>query len=129
MTHLTRAAMALAFVGVATSMAAAALYPSVLTAPGSVSVKPDDDFLIGAPANPTTGYTWSVSVSDPKVLGFKGSAYQRPASATLGAGGQTVFAFEAAHAGVATITLSYRRAWEKNLKAVRTMRFTVTVTP
>jgi inhibitor of cysteine peptidase len=90
-------------------------------------VKPDDDFLIALAANPTTGYGWTATVSNPKVVSADGAAYRAPASKALGAGGEQVLAFEAQHPGTATITLRYRRPWEKSTPAAQTVTILVRV--
>lgn len=122
-----RLVVALFFAATLGGVAAAALSPTVFTKPGPIAVKPDDDFLIAVPANPTTGYRWSATVSDPKVVTAEGSAYQSPATVMPGAGGQQVFSLEAGHPGKATISLAYARPWEKNVKPAKVLLFTVSV--
>ena len=119
--------MAAAAIATAAAPAFAALNPHVVTASGPASVKSGDEILVALPANPTTGYSWSAAVSGKDVVVNEGSAYRAPSSAALGAGGEQILAFEARRAGKATITLSYRRPWEKGVKAARTVIVTVTV--
>ena len=109
------------------STATAAIYPKVVTGSGGVALKPDDDFLVALPANPTTGYSWTVRVSDKNIVSAEGSAYKSPTGKAMGAGGEQVFGFEAVHAGSATITLEYRRPWEKGTKAAQTVTIRVQV--
>lgn len=122
----TLPALALAL-GACAAPAWAGLFPHVLTASGTVTVKPDDDFLVALPANPTTGYSWAATVSNAKVVTADGAAYRAPASKAMGAGGEQVLAFEAQHPGTATITLSYRRPWEKSTPAAQTVTIVVRV--
>lgn len=119
-------ALALALIACA-APALAGLYPMVLSASGAVTVKPNDDFLVALAANPTTGFSWTASSSDAKVVSAHGSAYRAPASGALGAGGEQVLAFRAQHPGTATITIRYRRPWEKSVPAARAVVITVTV--
>lgn len=115
-----------AAVAVAAAPAFAALNPHVVTAAGPVTVKPGEELLVALASNPTTGYSWAAAVSGAAVTA-EGSAYRAPSGAALGAGGEQILAFEAVRAGTATITLSYRRPWEKGKKAARTVVVTVTV--
>lgn len=107
--------------------ALAGLYPHVLTGSGTVTVKPDDDILVALPANVTTGYSWSATSSNPKIVTADGTAYRARASKAMGAGGEQILTFEAQKSGTAVITLSYRRPWEKTAKAAQTVTITVTV--
>ncbi|MFN2527840.1 MAG: protease inhibitor I42 family protein [Candidatus Baltobacteraceae bacterium] len=122
-----RPVAALFFAASLGGVAAAALNPTVFTKPGPIAVKHGDDFLIAAPANPTTGYSWTVRVSDPYIVSAEGSAYQGTATVVPGAGGEQVFSFGAQHSGHATISLAYSRPWEKNLKPAKVLLFTVDV--
>ncbi len=122
-----RLGVALFFAATLGGVAAAALNPTVFTKPGPIVVKPDDEFLIALASNPGTGYRWTATVSDAKVISSEGSAYQAPATVMPGAGGQQVFSFEAKHQGKATISLAYARPWEKNVRAAKVLLFTVSV--
>ncbi len=117
--------LALFFAATLSSGGTAALSPTVFTQPGPLAVKPDDDFLIALASNPSTGYRWSATVSGSKAVTAKGSAYQSRAPGMPGAGGQQVFSFQAGHAGTATISLAYARPWEKNVKPIKQLFFTV----
>lgn len=76
-------------------------------------------------SNPSTGYGWTV-VGDPAPLRLGKASYQKNAkSGTVGAPGNQVFRFSANSAGMANLTLAYRRSWEYNVPPAKT--FTVKV--
>ncbi len=92
----------------------------------------DADLTIGSalivklPANPSTGYSWAV-VGEPSPLKLQKSAFHHGTgkSNAVGASGTSVFHFSASSAGMATLTMVYRRSWEYNVAPIKT--FTVRV--
>ncbi len=66
--------------------------------------------------NPSTGYSWSYTISDPDVLRVTTDTFT-PASSdpsVAGAPGTRAVTFEAAAEGTALLTFVYARPWEKN---------------
>lgn len=92
----------------------------------------DADLTIGStlivklPANPSTGYTWTV-VGEPSPLKLQKTSFHHGAAKgnMAGASGTSHFHFSASSAGMATLTLVYRRSWEYNVAPIKT--FTVRV--
>jgi inhibitor of cysteine peptidase len=92
----------------------------------------DTDLTIGSalvvklPANPSTGYNWTV-VGEPSPLKLHKSSFRKGATqgSSVGASGTSVFQFSASSSGMATLTLVYRRSWEYNIAPIKT--FTVRV--
>jgi len=122
-------AVALALVAFALPAVAQELSGNVYTDPATpVSIAKGHDFLIALAANPTTGYSWTATVSNGNVEN-EGSAYQaHPAAAGMvGSGGQQIFSFEGSAKGTATITFAYARPFEKGKPAAKTVVFHVTV--
>jgi predicted secreted protein len=83
-------------------------------------------------SNPSTGYAWYATSSDPDVVSQMGEAqYQEPASNSsqpvLGAAGTETLYFEATGAGSATLTLEYKRGWETDTAPDQTITITVIV--
>ena len=70
-------------------------------------------------ANPSTGYSWFVNISDQKVIiQMAETEYQEASPNTtpiLGAPVEKTFLFQAVEAGQATITLDYKRGWETDV--------------
>ena len=121
-------AFACALMVTGSALAVESVNGSVFTS-SPIAVKIGQDFLIALPGNITTGYSWTAKSSGGAVA-VEGSAYQGPAaSATprMGAGGQQIFVLEAVKAGTSTVTFSYGRPWQKNVKPARTMVFAITV--
>jgi inhibitor of cysteine peptidase len=83
--------------------------------------------LIQLPANPTTGYTWTVNGSVAPLTKSGKTNYAANSSA-MGAGGTQSLTFYAENTGTATITLDYRRPWENDPPA-KTFTVTFTVIP
>ena len=91
-----------------------------------------DLLLIKLQANPSTGFSWSPADQ------AKGSAVELKSKKFLtasqmsaeiqpmpGQGGQTTLTYRVVGIGKATISLSYRRPWEKKAKPARTFAVTV----
>ncbi len=97
------------------------------TATPQIAAHHGTTFLVALPSNPTTGYAWTARVRGSGIVS-QGSAYQRPQSAGMGAGGQQVFSFDAVRNGTATITFSYARTWEKHVAPIKSAVFHVTTT-
>lgn len=97
-------------------------------APEQRAVRPGERFAVTLEANPTTGYAWSLAADpDPAVVRSLGSSFERPSDAPPGAGGRDVWTFDAVGVGSATITLVYRRPWERETPPARTHVVTVRV--
>jgi len=86
------------------------------TEPGqAINVGADQEFVIALDSNPTTGYQWQESY-DEAMLQFLGKTYEqgeRAKEGMVGAGGVEYFRFKALKKGNIEITMTYKRAWEK----------------
>ncbi len=76
----------------------------------------DSTFEITLPANPTTGYQWTIKQIDHSLLQLKSQQYIRPNTHLLGAGGAERFVFQLLegkpYPKQTEIELSYARSWE-----------------
>ena len=81
-------------------------------------------------SNPTTGYSWEISVSDPKVIKSVSDTYQEDNAAgnsatnevICGKGGYETFVFEGTGKGTAVITFNYAQHWKgENKGEIRTV--------
>ena len=98
----------------------------------AVTVKVGDNIQVVLSGNPTTGYTWSASLSDKDtaVLQQQGDqvyVQQNTAPSVVGAGGTFTFTFKAAAAGKVTLALGYARPFEAGVAPIQTYTVTVTV--
>lgn len=82
--------------------------------------------VVKLPSNPSTGYNWTV-VGDPAPLKLQKSSFvhSKSKSGVVGSSGTAIFRLSASSAGLATLTLVYRRSWEYNVAPMKT--FTVRV--
>jgi len=92
-----------------------------------VAVDAGEEFFVAMASNPTTGYTWSQTIADGKILAYEGNVYQPPSNGLIGAGGQQLFIYHANRSGSTTITLNYARPFEPGVAPVKTVTFNVTV--
>jgi inhibitor of cysteine peptidase len=84
-----------------------------------------ENFEIGLPEIPTTGFRWSlVSSGEPACVALD-NFYEQPDIHALDQQGTHYWRFEAAKAGLGQIELAYRRSWEQAQNAAR--RFTLNV--
>jgi inhibitor of cysteine peptidase len=93
----------------------------------TVSLGVGDRIEVTLPSNQTTGYQWVVTDLGP-LTQVGESEYDAPSSTgVVGAGGTEKFTFEAKKTGSGTLTLEYRRAWEKDVPAEEAWSVTVEV--
>ncbi len=91
------------------------------------SVQAGEEIFIALPSNPTTGYAWTASVSDEKILSYEGNIPQPPSTGTMGAPGQQLFIFHANRSGSTTLSFSYGRVFESGTAPAKTLTYTITV--
>ena len=97
-----------------------------------ISVKNGELFVVELPANPSTGYQWSV-VQPPDAVELVEEHVAPPAAGTTAAGlpaavgssGDQKFTFMAKRQGEAEIRFELKRAWES--EPIDTRSFTVVV--
>jgi inhibitor of cysteine peptidase len=93
----------------------------------ALDARPGTMIVIELPENPTTGFRWSLRSKVEPVLTRKSDAFERPAKAPLGAGGNRRFSFAASARGEAAILLWNWREWEGEGSVEKRYRVTVTV--
>jgi inhibitor of cysteine peptidase len=96
----------------------------------AVAVKAGEDVQVILEGNPTTGYTWTATVSDPAVLQQQGDpvyAQGNTDPSIVGAGGTFTFTFKAAAAGEVTLKFDYARPFDTGVAPIQTCSMTVTV--
>jgi inhibitor of cysteine peptidase len=92
-----------------------------------IVVDAGEEFFIALASNETTGYTWSQSVADGRILAYEGNVYQGPSNGMMGTGGQQIFIYHANRTGTTTIAFSYARPFEPNAPPAKMLTFNVTV--
>ncbi len=114
MKRFALAAIALSVLTATSLLSCAAPKAAVYVDPTqTIFAKVNEEFTIGIPANPTTGYQWTAS-HDTSLLSLVGSEYKasKQAKGLVGAGGVQYFKFKALKAGMARISFSYQRPAE-----------------
>jgi inhibitor of cysteine peptidase len=76
-----------------------------------IKVKFGDIFNLSLDSNPSTGYRWEIHF-DTNFLKLE-ETYFTPANSKLGGGGKEYFSFLPLRYGKTTITMLYKRNWEK----------------
>lgn len=90
----------------------------------TIHVSPGERFAVVLAGNPSTGYTWQVSV-DERYLELLAQDFE-PEGQGVGAGGQEVFTFRALATGQATITCEYRRPWDRAARDLASFEVQIT---
>ncbi len=95
-------------------------------------IKVGEILAITLESNVTTGFSWSLTISDSKVLVQMGEPqYQEPPSdsgtPTLGAAGKQTFFLQAVETGTVIVSLEYEQSFETDADAEKTINFTVDV--
>jgi inhibitor of cysteine peptidase len=93
-----------------------------------VDLAPNTPLIVKLTSNPSTGYAWAV-VGDPSPLKLQKTSFRKgkTKNGTAGASGTAVLQLSANSAGMATLTLVYRRSWEYNLPPMKTFGVRVNV--
>lgn len=93
---------------------------------GSVEIEVGDTFTVSLPANPSTGFTWTVNPFDANVVEQVGEAEFEPESDLVGAPGVYSIQFEGRAAGTVELVFDYERTFE-DAEPEDTFQLTVTV--
>ncbi len=94
----------------------------------NIEAKTGESFVIQLEENPTTGYEWTVTISDENIVKKTDDQYTTESrdEDIVGAGGVHTYTFEALKEGSTQITFVYERSFEEN-SAVETVVFNITV--
>ena len=96
----------------------------------TVTLRPGQEIVVRLASNRTTGYRWSLVAADDPVLALLASPVYVPDTTPAGAvgvGGTEVWRLSAFRAGAQTLSFEYRRPWEHDTPAARTVSLSVTV--
>ena len=91
---------------------------------------PRQRLIIRLPANPSTGYRWSLQKLSGTALKVDAAAEFDPdpgVSDRVGAAGTEIWRFVAAQEGWASLSFEYRRPWEKDAAPEQVLRYRVVV--
>ncbi|KTD67666.1 secreted protein [Legionella santicrucis] len=84
------------------------------------------NFEVTLPANPTTGFQWSVVHYNTKLLTLSNSSYERPKTKLIGASGQMHFIFTLQkgknYPASTDILFKYERSWEPSSATMRNIK-------
>lgn len=84
------------------------------------------NFVVTLPANPTTGYQWSVVQFDKNLLALNSSKYEGLKTAMVGAGGEMHFTFALqkgkTYPDFTEIQFKYARSWEPKSGIVKNVK-------
>ncbi|HHT0592375.1 TPA: protease inhibitor I42 family protein [Legionella anisa] len=86
----------------------------------------EPSFVVALPANPTTGFQWSVVRFDKSLLTLRSSTYERPKTELIGAGGQMNFTFglqkSKSYPDNTIIVFKYARSWEPDTATLKSIK-------
>lgn len=93
----------------------------------SIEVNQGDSFTIQLEENPTTGYAWTVTISDENIIQLSDDQYTENNDEEIAGAGRThSYTFEALTKGTTEITFVYERSFEED-SAAETIVFSITV--
>jgi inhibitor of cysteine peptidase len=94
----------------------------------TINLRVGDGVALSLAEGPTTGYRWEFLTKPEPVCVTVSDAYAaNSAKGTVGGGGAHNWSFRAVAKGTATISLVYRRPWEKDAAPAKTFSITVVV--
>ena len=119
-------ALIFAFVLLSSLTACSLLFPDGSS--GAVSIE-GKKLIIKLEENPTTGFSWSYTISDTDVIHLVEDGYMEDSEdpEVVGGGGMHKYKFEGLSAGEATIIFDYFKSWEGEETAEDHVEYTVSV--
>jgi len=78
-----------------------------------VTLEVGQTLVLSLESNPTTGYEWEIAEIDEAILKETHHEYKADWPVLIGSGGRDIWHFRAEAEGRTTLTLNYRRSWEK----------------
>ena len=95
-------------------------YPLTITETSqSIAIALHRECIIALRSNPTTGYTWTLSIEPSGVITTKSKEFIANTSDRVGVGGTTSWLLMANRVGLTTLTFHYQRPWETGAKPTR----------
>ena len=95
-----------------------------------VELQRNQELIVTLPSNPSTGYHWDMELTGFAVLDRIGDEQFVPTAnsgGAVGAGGTTTWRFRAARTGTDLLRFAYRRPWEKDVPAAKSVVYTINV--
>ena len=80
---------------------------------GQVTLEVGQTLVLTLASNPTTGYEWEIAEIDEAILKETHHEYKADWPVLIGSGGKEIWRFQAQSSGSTTLSLEYRRSWEK----------------
>lgn len=94
----------------------------------TINLRVGDGVKVTLAENPTTGYRWEFLAKPEPICVIVSDAYEANTnSATVGSGGVRNWNFRAVEKGTGTVSLGYRRPWEKDVAPAQTFTLTLVV--
>jgi inhibitor of cysteine peptidase len=86
----------------------------------TITLREGERFTVTLPSNRSTGYRWVIADSTATVIiPTQAPSYFVPRGGGPGVGGSETFTFRASKKGEQSLTLEYRRPWERGVAALR----------
>ena len=95
---------------------------------GTILLRVGETMALRLPANPSTGYRWSVETHDGTMILVEDGPFRAQAG-RVGAGGEASWSVTAKRPGVTTLGLKYWRPWEGEASIVKRFGATLKIAP
>jgi inhibitor of cysteine peptidase len=93
----------------------------------TLTLRVGDGVNLSLAENPTTGYRWEFLTRPEPVCVIVSDAYVANTGGAIGSGGAHQWALRAVDKGTVTVSLGYRRPWEKDVASAQTFKLTIEV--
>jgi inhibitor of cysteine peptidase len=93
----------------------------------TINLHVGDGVKLSLAENPTTGYKWELLSRPEPTCAVITDAYAANANGLAGSGGMHNWDFRAVDKGTCTVSLGYRRPWEKDTAPAQTFALTMVV--
>lgn len=89
----------------------------------TIQVAPQAAIELRLPENPSTGFRWIFAAEPEGCARVEDDRYERPGPTAIGAGGERLLVLRSAGAASCELVLTYRRSWEPEDQAARSLRY------
>ena len=91
-----------------------------------ISLKVGEVFPLELNSNPSTGYSWTYTISKPKIISIS-EFFEDVDPKMIGVNHKVIFEIKGLKKGIVEVAFNYHKVWEKDIAPALTKTMTVTI--